>query len=283
MFDYDGYLADFASAATQIGFTKETIAHIDGDPIDVWTRAAQTAQPAQPTQPTNRPARLILSAGIHGDEPAGPAALLRFLQEGKYLSHEIDWVLMPALNPSGLRLGTRENADGIDLNRDFLRGDTTEVAAVIRWHKAQATPPDAHFSLHEDWEAKGFYMYAINTGRYPCYATELVTRLCSRFRLQAVGPVDGHELTRTGLIGHEAAPDEPENWPEAIWIVKNFPTLSYTFEAPGGFTPQARVHALHIALEMAVRMFTELASAAIPADAPAAATPAAAPAATEKN
>lgn len=253
MFDYDAFLSDFRSIASARGFVCQTLANIDGDPVDVWTRQ----RVARPGNRDTLAPRLFLSAGIHGDEPAGPAALLRYLHQAENLSSDIDWVLIPAINPSGLRRGTRENADGIDLNRDFLDQRTPEVKALVSWYSAQPRGPDAHFSLHEDWEASGFYMYAINTGRLPCYAREVLAHLMPRFRLQAIGPVDGHELTSTGLIAHEAAPDEPEHWPEAIWLVKNFTTLSYTFEAPGGFDPQSRIDVLHDALHTAVKLFLE--------------------------
>lgn len=251
MFDYNTFLSDFRSVASARGFVCETIAQVDGDPVDVWVRSAA------PGANRKRTPRLFVSAGIHGDEPAGPLALLRYLTTTQTLSHDIDWVLVPAINPGGLRLGTRENADSIDLNRDFLDQRTPEVAALIKWYTAQKRGPDAHFSLHEDWEARGFYMYAINTGKIPCYAREVLAHIAPHYTLEAGGPVDGHDLTENGLITHEAAPDEPEHWPEAIWLVKNFDTLSYTFEAPGGFDPQMRVNVLHDALKVAVRLFLE--------------------------
>lgn len=250
-FELDSFLSDFRSAALGHGFTCQIIAQINGDPIEVWTRSAVTHSGSGPA------ARLFVSSGIHGDEPAGPRALLEYLQTRSTLSNEIDWVLIPAINPGGLRRGTRENDDGIDLNRDFLHYHTAEVRALVDWYCAQTIPPRAHFSLHEDWEAQGFYMYAINTGPIDCYASEVLAHLRPEFHLQAGGPVDGHELTSTGLIAHDAVPDEPEKWPEAIWLVKNFPTLSFTFEAPGGFSPQERVSALRKALEVSISLFLE--------------------------
>src|SRR5215472_11388527 len=46
------------------------------------------------------PARLYLSAGIHGDEPAGPLAALRLLQENKWPANAELW-FCPCLNPMG--------------------------------------------------------------------------------------------------------------------------------------------------------------------------------------
>ena len=62
---------------------------------------------------------IYLSTGIHGDEPAPPLALLALLEAGVFDARAI-WFLCPLLNPDGLARRTRENAGGIDLNRDYL-------------------------------------------------------------------------------------------------------------------------------------------------------------------
>src|SRR5690349_21005259 len=44
--------------------------------------------------------RVYLSAGIHGDEPAGPLAARQLLQENRWPTH-LDLALLPCLNPTG--------------------------------------------------------------------------------------------------------------------------------------------------------------------------------------
>src|ERR1043165_1644635 len=61
---------------------------------------------------------LYLSAGIHGDEPAGPLAVRQLLQEQDWPDDTDIWIC-PCLNPTGFPLNCRENADGVDLNRDY--------------------------------------------------------------------------------------------------------------------------------------------------------------------
>lgn len=48
---------------------------------------------------------IYLSAGIHGDEPAGPLALLGLLQENRFPA-EIGLVIFPLLNPEGFAVGS---------------------------------------------------------------------------------------------------------------------------------------------------------------------------------
>ena len=63
-------------------------------------------------------ARVLVVGSIHGNEPAG-IAIVRALER----SHpHADLWLVPTLNPDGFARGTRQNAHGIDLNRNFPAG-----------------------------------------------------------------------------------------------------------------------------------------------------------------
>jgi murein endopeptidase len=68
----------------------------------------------------NPAARRILVVGsVHGNEPAGRGVARRLLRVSPPLHAEL-WVV-PDLNPDGHAAGTRGNAAGVDLNRDFAR------------------------------------------------------------------------------------------------------------------------------------------------------------------
>jgi predicted deacylase len=60
---------------------------------------------------------VVLIAGMHGNEPA-PTAILRVLRDGRSV-HGIDLWVVPAYNPDGLARGSRRNAHGVDLNRNY--------------------------------------------------------------------------------------------------------------------------------------------------------------------
>jgi murein peptide amidase A len=65
---------------------------------------------------------LLLLGGMHGDEPQGTHVLLRLLADPSLSTRELAWrtvVVVPALNPDGLRAGTRVNGRGVDLNRNL--------------------------------------------------------------------------------------------------------------------------------------------------------------------
>jgi protein MpaA len=61
--------------------------------------------------------RILVFGCIHGNEPAG-IAVVRAL-EGAHPRGDL-W-LVPSLNPDGVVAGTRQNAHGVDLNRNFGR------------------------------------------------------------------------------------------------------------------------------------------------------------------
>ncbi len=116
-------------------------------------RTLQIGELGDPSAPA-----IALSAGVHGDEPAGPWALVSLVSAG-LLDARFAYRIWPCTNPTGYAAGTRCNAGGDDVNRSFSRGGTTpESRAIITSNR------DRRFVLsvdvHEDHEADGFYCYA---------------------------------------------------------------------------------------------------------------------------
>ena len=87
-------------------YASKVIGHsVKGRPIVAWHLGE-----------TNKP-KVVLIAGMHGNERA-PTAILRTLRDGRSV-HGIDLWVVPAYNPDGLARGTRRNARGVDLNRNY--------------------------------------------------------------------------------------------------------------------------------------------------------------------
>ena len=83
-----------------------TIGHsVMGRPIRAWRLG----------EPGKR--RIVLVSTMHGDEPH-PRAILETLRDGRSIRGVDLWVV-PTYNPDGLARGTRRNARGVDLNRNF--------------------------------------------------------------------------------------------------------------------------------------------------------------------
>ncbi len=231
-FHWDTYIQDFTAAAKLQNFTPETIYESRSGPAIAWSRSARSV---------NAPL-IYLSSGIHGDEPAGPSALLNLMTGGDY-SDDYHWIIIPTLNPSGLAVQTRENANGFDLNRDYLLLQTAETIAHTSYLLSQPTP-DLFISFHEDWEADGFYLYEINLGEDQKHVTKAVLEaVSSAIPIDQSPLLDGHEPRETGWIFHDSEADLPDQWPEAIYLAKNGCPLSYTFETPSSYPLSERIEA----------------------------------------
>ena len=64
----------------------------------------------------------FIFAGIHGDEPTSRRVaerLIAYLKATPSAWHGRSVAVMPAVNPDGLARGTRQNARGVDCNRNF--------------------------------------------------------------------------------------------------------------------------------------------------------------------
>ena len=70
--------------------------------------------------------RVLVVGCIHGNEPAGIAVVNAL----RGAHPNVDLWLVPVLNPDGVARGTRENAHGADLNRDFFRVSQPETRAA---------------------------------------------------------------------------------------------------------------------------------------------------------
>jgi hypothetical protein len=62
--------------------------------------------------------RILVVGAIHGNETAGIAVVAALRRTHPHA----DLWLVPTFNPDGVAAGTRQNADGVDLNRNFASG-----------------------------------------------------------------------------------------------------------------------------------------------------------------
>jgi hypothetical protein len=216
-----------------------------------WARDIVHLTPANTAQPLDFLAyrrvavsarnRVYISAGIHGDEPAGPLAALQLLQEDRWPAETALW-LCPCLNPSGLMLNRRENFSSIDINRDYRHLQSEEARAHTDWLEQQ---PRFNISLclHEDWEAQGFYIYEVNPDQQPSLAGKIVEAVAKVCPIESALLVDNWPA-ESGVIRPNVIPAERPQWPEALYLITHKTRLSYTMEAPSDFPLPTRVAAL---------------------------------------
>jgi len=146
---YEALIAAWHAAAALSGLALREIPCGGGEPLFIAERTG-----------TESGRCVALSAGVHGDEPAAPWALLSLVRDG-LLDGGFDYRIWCCTNPSGYRMGTRENGAGLDVNRSFSRDGrsavTPEARAVERENRGRRF--ELSLDLHEDHEAGGFYCY----------------------------------------------------------------------------------------------------------------------------
>lgn len=153
----------------------------------------------------------IVMAGTHGDEVAAVVTLscaLRAL-ESRQLRHHV----ILAVNPDGCQLGTRANAQGVDLNRNFATSNWKADGTVYRWNSA-ADERDVYLS----------------TGDHPGSEPE-TEALCRLIReLQPAWLVSIHEPL--------ACVDDPLQSPLGHWLAERMELPLVTdlgYKTPGSF------------------------------------------------
>lgn len=108
--------------------------------------------------------RVMLNAGIHGDEPGGVEATLKFVEENREnaeLLSRFYFNIFPCNNPTGYELDTRENWAGVDLNREFAAKRPAPEAEIVM-NALEGLCFDLVFEMHEDIDSPGFYLYEIS-------------------------------------------------------------------------------------------------------------------------
>lgn len=232
----------FDAAARRAGFAAEQFGEIAGHSLMAYTRPASSSR------------AIYVSAGMHGDEPAPPWAMLQLLEDHCF-DERAAWLLCPLLNPTGLARGSRDNFEGRDLNRDYKTPVSAEVRAHIAWLQRQPRF-DAAFCLHEDYEAAGFYLYELNPEERPSLAYAALAAASGHCPIEQSAIIDGREAAEPGIIRPLSDPLLRDAWPEAIYLRHHHTTLSYTFESPSGFPLNARIAALAAAFRAALDRLT---------------------------
>ena len=206
-------------------------------------------------------ARIAVFAGTHGDEPAPVVTALEFLEQRLWArSPSVAFSVFPCLNPTGYDLGTRENADGIDINREFARDDVPEARA-LRAAIANDTF-DTFVDAHEDPEEVGFYAYAFFSDQ--SWPGLIVEAVAEQGPIIGTPQADDHPV-ENGVVGQgdEETRDErfreymaDGEWPLPFFLYDRGIRDFITTETPGLIELATRVAMQHAARDRLVDLLT---------------------------
>ena len=194
---------------------------------------------------------IYLSAGIHGDEPAGTEGLLFWANLMGSALLDLPVICFPCLNPWGLIHNRRSDADGNDLNRSYHKQDLERI--VTQLQIIEKLSFRLAMCLHEDYDAQGVYLYEV-----PGYPQKIGPELIAaagyylpvdlRFRIEGRRARQGVIARRPRLL------QQLPFMPEAGVLVRHHGARAITFETPSEYDLAARVQAhaavIHRAIEL---------------------------------
>ena len=195
---------------------------------------------------------IYISAGIHGDEPAGSEGLIGWAENNVRRLRAMPLLLAPCLNPWGLANNMRVDEHGDDLNRLWHRDDHAVIGPMKRLVAGMRFA--LALQLHEDYDAQGFYIYEVQRTR-PYWGEALLAAAAPHIAIEPRTRIDGR-LAREGLVRRRV--DHRRfarmGFPEAIWLHMEHAERTFTIESPSEFAIGQRVRAQVAVIDAAVRM-----------------------------
>ncbi len=161
---------------------------------------------------THNDPKVLIVAGFHGEEIAGPWGLLKWLKDSsdKWVD-KIDISLIPIVNPYGFAHKKRYGLSGKFTNCGFTKPKSTDIAKNSLEKFSEEPSPEGQIianninllrqlaqngfmSLHEDASAKEYYLYAYEASDKPRSWVRSLTR---EFKKYFAKPYNGIALVDT--------------------------------------------------------------------------------------
>jgi len=197
------------------------------------------------------PPKVNISAGVHGDEPAGPATALKLLEA---LPHDptaraLGISLVICENPTGYELHTRENWRGIDLNREWRESSREREVSILRSYVETRTF-QLSIELHEDIDTHGFYLYELfNGATEKSFGSRVVQAVQqASFEVNFDTEIDGHPALH-GIVHPKLNVDEMPGWPKSIFVHLTHLEHNITLETAPALPLETRVAVLQLAIK----------------------------------
>lgn len=146
---------------------REVGRSLENRPLLLVTMARPSVAEPWAAHASGRPI-VFISAQVHGDEPAGKEGLMLFARDValgplRPLLDRVIFVLVPQVNPDGAEAGTwgtRANAGGYNINRDYLRLINPETRAIV--DAVAAWRPHIAIDAHELTGPREYDFYTLH-------------------------------------------------------------------------------------------------------------------------
>ena len=200
--------------------------------------------------------KVLITAGIHGDEVAGVNTIVQFLEKHLYEEFVDQWELtfIPCLNPTGYVQNTRTNHADKDLNRLFKDGQPPREVAISQ--DVLNSPFDLTLDLHEDLDTPGLYIYMKEFRTTDtALGKKIINAMKEYMPINMAEEIEGTPA-KGGLISDLPDPEEMDWWPMAMYAIDRGSKTSFTIETSTNYSIETRVGSHISAIQTAIRNHT---------------------------
>lgn len=236
--DYRHLIQRWRAVARAAGLVMQPFAKTPDNTV-YWLRSRHAAKTTA----------IYISAGIHGDEPAGTEALILWAERHSRELRQLPLVLFPCLNPWGLINNSRFDARHIDLNRVFHHDDEPTVRQLKQ--RIAGRRFSVALTLHEDYDGQGLYIYEIER-RKPFWGEDLLGLAREILPTEGRTRIDGRK-SQAGIVRRKISAKKFPQLPEAVWLHLHHSERTFTIETPSEFALDQRVAAQIALIEECVR------------------------------
>lgn len=213
--------------------------------------------------------KVFLSGGIHGDEPAGMYAILTFFEKYAHqYEHRFAFTAFPCLNPWGLQLNTRSNAQNQNLNREFKDNTSAkEIQLILPLLETYIFAMDFHetaldFVRIDDSEPKGktpdtFHLWEVCENKRLRVGRKIVENIEKAGFPVCKWPTIYGDKNNGGVIWYPEGCGTPcyleGTACDSFLVNRHHTSQSFTIETPSGWKLKRRVAAHLISLKTVLR------------------------------
>jgi hypothetical protein len=237
--DWAHFCTRFEAVVARRRFELITLGSASGEPL-LMLRCG-TANPSAP--------QLLVTSGFHGEEPAGPWGVLEFLETAEQaLLSRVQLAVLPLINVTGFRAGTRFNALGENPNRGYLDlgGENPSIEGrLLLSHRdlLRQSARDGLLTCHEDVLLSHGYVYGNERAAVPGeFSRALLAVNAAFFPVHPDGAVDGCPIAGGIVFNHHDSSFES-------WMMEQGAARAACVETPGQHPIARRIAAQRAMIE----------------------------------
>ncbi len=208
---------------------------------------------------------LYVSAGIHGDEPAGVECAVRLIEQLADTTHqnffrlllkEFNWIISPCDNPYGYEHDTRKNALGNDLNRMFETPNQCPetkfiTESLLRTQTHPKTKITLALDLHEDTDSTGFYLWERRASTSSPIGNAIVKHIENICPINREPMIENHRNDNGVITLLDTV--TTKGWTRGRYLAEQIQTRCLILETPTLLDLETRIKVHMTAIETAVK------------------------------